>query len=154
MAEILGLVGIAASVAQLVQLGIQISTRFKDLHSRLKNGPASAACQMADIEQLVEIVKSIRQDHLHSSRLSDLVDRCRDDASLLLGLLNTMCLDVNQKGLKRRVGMFWKAVSWQSREMELIQICTRLERKRNNLQLELNSRTFEGVMNIQQTFEV
>jgi hypothetical protein len=154
MAEIIGLVGLAASVAQLVQMGIQISILFKDLNSKLKNGPVSAACQLADIEQLVEIVKSIRQDHPDAGRLSDLVDRCRDDASLLLELLNTMCLDVTQKGLRRRIGNFRKAVSWKSRETELVQICTKLERKRNNLQLELNSRTFEGVMNIQQKFEV
>ena len=151
MAEIIGL---KDSVAQLIQIGFQISILLKDLNSGLKNGPASTARQMVDIEQLMEIVKSIQQDHPQASRLSDLVDSCRDDATLLLGVLNTMRVDITQKGLRGLIRNIGKVVLSKSREIELSQICTNLERRKNNLQLELNSRTFDGVVNIQQTLEV
>jgi hypothetical protein len=127
----LEIVGVLASVSQLLDYSLIIMSPFSEIYSRVKDAPEGAHRHLAQIYQLIETARLIQQQsELYCKLLVHIhVKSTLDEEGKLQKILDRVLLDYTQSSRKKRV---WKAILGD-KERRMVTCFDRLKKEKTAL---------------------
>ena len=125
MAEVLGAV---ATASQLTQQVLQIAAFIADI----RDAPESIRKQSVQLEQLISIAGLIENNPpLQTGEVVSILRNCVNDAKELQEIL----VGISSAAGDGKVRTVWKAVAWVTKEKEILNQLSCLERDKSSLEL-------------------
>jgi hypothetical protein len=134
--EFLGILGVAASVGQLLDCSLRLVSSVSEVYSRVKDAPEMVLYYTAQISQLVETSREIQQDcELQHKPMVDVhVNATLAEAVKLQRIIDRVLSDYTEGSSQKRV---WKK-ALGSQEKRIISSFERLEKEKTALILSIS----------------
>jgi hypothetical protein len=127
----LEVLGVLASAAQLANTCLKITNFATDQFTRVRGAPETIRKRLAEIEQLIEIVRLIEDNPtLQTPLITSVLATCHGDADQLLDILK-----IDIQPTVGKVAKYWKALEGVTKEKGILAICERLQEKKSSLTL-------------------